>query len=62
MQIRLKSPFGYKVQVETADFRGFVALDGGVVAEHTVNHQVGSNRLASYGFGAQIFQQVQNLL
>jgi hypothetical protein len=55
VNIGLKLPFGYAINVESADFRGFVALDGGVIAQHTVDHQVGSNKLASYGFGTQIF-------
>ncbi|MGZ5278586.1 MAG: DUF4360 domain-containing protein [Pseudobdellovibrionaceae bacterium] len=55
VSINLKLPFGYAINVESADFRGFVALDGGVIAQHTVDHKVGSNKLATYGFGTQIF-------
>lgn len=55
VRIDLKLPFGYAINVESADFRGFVSLDGGVIAQHTVDHQVGSNKLATYGFGTQIF-------
>jgi hypothetical protein len=55
VQIRLKVPFGYTINVESADFRGFVSLDGGVMAQHSVEHQVGTNRLATYGFGTQLF-------
>ena len=32
--INLKLPFGYAINVESADFRGFVSLDGGVIAQH----------------------------
>lgn len=56
VQIRVKLPFGTALNVESADFRGFVSLDGGVFAQHEVQHQIGSNKLASFGFGSQLFQ------
>lgn len=56
VQIRMKLPFGTALNVESADFRGFISLDGGVIAHHQVQHQVGSNKLATFGFGNQIFQ------
>jgi hypothetical protein len=55
VSVNLRLPFGYTISVDSADFRGFVSLDGGVVAQHTVDHQVGSNKLATYGFGTQLF-------
>ncbi len=55
VQIHMHVPYGYAVNVDSADFRGFVGLDSGVFAEQNVNHQFGSNRFATYGFGAQIF-------
>ncbi len=53
--INLRVPFGYTVNVDSADFRGFISLDGGVIAQHSVEHQINSNKLASYGFGTQLF-------
>lgn len=55
VQIRVRLPFGYGINVESADFRGFVSLDGGVVAHNEVQTQIDSNPLAALGFGVQVF-------
>lgn len=55
VNLNFRVPFGYSLQVDQADFRGSVALDPGVVAQHSVDHQLNNNKLASFGFGTQIF-------
>lgn len=53
--LNFRLPFGYALNVESADFRGSVVLDNGVVAQHTVEHQINENKLATFGFGVQLF-------
>jgi len=56
VHIQLRLPPGATLNVEAADFRGFVALDEGVSAQHSVDHKVGSTKVSNFGFGTQTFQ------
>lgn len=55
VRIDLRLPQGTTLNIEAADFRGFVLLDHGVSADHSVDHQVGSTKVSNFGFGTQTF-------